>query len=122
MSEERHAALGIHRLDDADELHTRGQVARRAKIVAAVVLILLALGAARTVISRMSNDRALEQGTAERAKLYVKVTSPTAGGAGRSLSLPGTLQGYVQSPIAARANGYLKRWYKDIGSRVQKGD
>jgi RND family efflux transporter MFP subunit len=36
--------------------------------------------------------------------------------------LPGTLQGFVQSPIAARASGYLKRWYKDIGSRVEKGE
>jgi RND family efflux transporter MFP subunit len=38
------------------------------------------------------------------------------------LSLPGTLQGFVQSPIAARASGYLRRWYKDIGSRVEKGE
>src|SRR6185436_1809663 len=41
---------------------------------------------------------------------------------GRTLSLPGTLQGFVQAPIAARANGYVKRWYKDIGSRVKKGE
>jgi RND family efflux transporter MFP subunit len=38
------------------------------------------------------------------------------------LQLPGTLQGAVQAPIAARASGYLKRWYKDIGSRVEKGE
>ena len=86
------------------------------------MLILLALGAARTVISRMSNSRALEDGTAERAKVYVKVASPNSGAAGQTLSLPGTLQGFVQSPISARASGYLKRWYKDIGSRVEKGD
>ena len=28
----------------------------------------------------------------------------------------------MQSPISARASGYLKRWTKDIGSRVQKGE
>src|ERR1700683_1025715 len=38
------------------------------------------------------------------------------------LILPGTLQSYVESPIYARTNGYLKKWYKDIGSRVNKGD
>ena len=86
------------------------------------LLILLALGAARTVISRMSNSRALEEGTAERAKHYVKVAAPKPGDAGQTLSLPGTLQGFVQSPIAARASGYLKSWYKDIGSRVEKGE
>jgi multidrug efflux pump subunit AcrA (membrane-fusion protein) len=36
--------------------------------------------------------------------------------------LPGTLQGYVESPIYARSSGYLLRWHKDIGSRVAKGE
>ena len=36
--------------------------------------------------------------------------------------LPGTLQAYVESPIYARTNGYLKAWYHDIGSRVNKGE
>jgi RND family efflux transporter MFP subunit len=36
--------------------------------------------------------------------------------------LPGTLQAYVESPIYARTNGYLKKWYHDIGSSVKKGD
>ena len=42
-------------------------------------------------------------------------------GGGQTLALPGTLQGFVQAPIAARASGYLKRWTKDIGSRVAEG-
>ncbi|MEO8753338.1 MAG: efflux RND transporter periplasmic adaptor subunit [Casimicrobiaceae bacterium] len=102
--------------------HQRAGVVRGTKILVAVVLVLLALGAARTVVSRMSNSRALEEGTIERAKVYVKVAVPKAGEAGQNLALPGTLQGFVQSPIAARANGYLRRWYKDIGSRVEKGE
>lgn len=28
----------------------------------------------------------------------------------------------MQSPISARASGYLKRWTRDIGSRVEKGE
>jgi len=32
------------------------------------------------------------------------------------------MQAYVESPIYARTNGYLKKWYRDIGSRVQKGE
>ena len=35
---------------------------------------------------------------------------------------PGTLKPYVESPIYARTNGYLKKWYKDIGSHVEKGE
>ena len=123
MTEQRHAALGIHMEtpDDADLLKRR-QLARRGKLIALVVLVLLALGAGRTIFSRMANARALEAGTEERAKQYVKTALPKAGGAGQALALPGTLQGFVQAPISARSSGYLKRWTKDIGSRVEKGE
>ncbi len=124
MSEERHSTLGIHAVDSGDEgeLLKRRQIVRRARIVTVVVLVVLLVGAGRTVLSRMSSARNLEAGTAERAKQYVKTTMPKASGAGQTLALPGTLQGFVQSPIAARASGYLRRWYKDIGSRVEKGE
>ena len=95
---------------------------RRAKIVMIVVLLALAVGAARTMMSRSSNARALEAGTAEQAKTYVKVGTPTVGGAGGTIQLPGSLQGAMQSPIAARAAGYVKRLTKDIGARVEKGE
>jgi RND family efflux transporter MFP subunit len=97
-------------------------VARRAALLAVVVVLLLAVGAARTLFSRASNARALEATSAAQAKQYVKVTTPQAGGAATTLSLPGSLQGSVQAPIAARASGYLKRWTRDIGSRVKKGE
>ena len=96
--------------------------ARRLQIITAVVLLLLAAGAARTLISRAANAKALEAGTAERARVYVKTTFAQRNTAGQTLALPGTLQGAVQSPIAARSSGYLKRWTKDIGARVEKGD
>jgi RND family efflux transporter MFP subunit len=98
------------------------RIIRGARIAMVAVLVLLAIGAGRTVMSRASNARTLETGTAERAKIYVKTTLPVSDATGQTLALPGSLQGFVQSPIAARANGYLKRWTKDIGSRVQKGE
>ena len=100
----------------------RRRVGRVTRIVVAVVLIVLALGAARTVISRMATGRALEQATSDHALMYVQTATPKASDTGPTLSLPGTLQGYVQSPIAARASGYLRKWYKDIGSKVEKGE
>jgi RND family efflux transporter MFP subunit len=127
VTEQRHAALGIHAGSateggDAAELLKRRQIVRRAKLVTAVVLVLLAVGAGRTVMSRMSTAKTLESDTTEQAKIYVRTAAPKTNQAGQTLALPGTLQGYVQSPIAARASGYLRRWYKDIGSRVQKGE
>jgi RND family efflux transporter MFP subunit len=130
MTEQRHAALGIHAADPGespDAIHLadplqRKLVARRIRLLTIAVLLLLALGAGRTVISRMGTAKALEAGTAERAKQYVKTALPKTAEAGQTLALPGTLQGFVQSPIAARAAGYLRRWTKDIGARVEKGE
>jgi RND family efflux transporter MFP subunit len=95
---------------------------RRAKILTVAAVALLVLLGGRTVFSRISNARTLEANAQERNKLYVRVARPNASGAGLTLALPGTLQGYVQAPIAARASGYLKRWHKDIGSRVKQGE
>jgi RND family efflux transporter MFP subunit len=128
MTEQRHAALAIHPLTAEDgggephELLKRRQMARRARIAVWIVLVLLVIGGARTVFLRMTNARALEAGATERAAQYVKTAQPKTPATGQTLSLPGTLQGYVQSPISARASGYLRRWTKDIGSRVEKGE
>ncbi|VTU15745.1 Multidrug transporter MdtA [Variovorax sp. SRS16] len=127
MSEQRHAGLAIHpiELDEDGEHHAllkRRQIVRRTRIAVLIVVVLLAIGAARTIFVRIANARALEAGTTERAAQYVKTARPQTAGEGQTLALPGTLQGFVQSPISARASGYLKRWTKDIGSRVQKGE
>ena len=127
MTEQRHAALGIHSIDpsandDHGVLLKRQQVVRRTKWITVIVLILLALGAGRTVFSRIANAKALETGTAERAIQYVKTTVAKGSDASQTIALPGTLQGQVQSPISARSSGYLKRWTKDIGAKVEKGE
>ncbi|MFZ0737601.1 MAG: efflux RND transporter periplasmic adaptor subunit [Candidatus Acidiferrales bacterium] len=41
-------------------------------------------------------------------------------GAG-DIVLPGNVQAYLETPIYARTNGYLKKWYVDIGGRVKQG-
>ena len=124
MSEERHSPLAIHPIpeDESAELLHRRQIIRRSKQVAVVALVILALGAGRTVISRVSNDKALEAGVTERNQNYVKTTLVNVSQSAQTIALPGSLQGYVQSPIYARAAGYVKRWHKDIGSRVTRGE
>ena len=126
MTEQRHAALGIHAGSasdtDANDLLRRRQIVRRTRILTVVVLLLLAIGAGRTIMSRMANARVLEAGAAEQAIQYVKTTTPKSSAVGQDVVLPGTLQGFVQAPISARSSGYLKRWTKDIGSKVAKGE
>jgi RND family efflux transporter MFP subunit len=124
MSDERHSGLGqqLPHADSDSDLLKRRQLLRRARIGVVVVVVLLGAGAARTIFSRMANANTLETVAAAADKTYVRTTTPKAGGAGQELVLPGTLQGHTQSPVAARASGYLKRWTSDIGSRVKKGD
>jgi RND family efflux transporter MFP subunit len=38
-----------------------------------------------------------------------------------TLILPGNVTAFIDSPIYARTDGYLDRWYFDIGARVKKG-
>jgi len=124
MTETRHASLVLHPVESEGEhidLLKRRQIIRRTQIAAVAVLLLLALGAGRTVVGRLANAKALEATTADNARQYVKVASPRQAQKGQLLTLPGTLQGYVQVPIAARSSGYLKRWTQDIGARVAKG-
>jgi RND family efflux transporter MFP subunit len=52
----------------------------------------------------------------------VVVVHPIAEKPDEELLLPGSLQAFTESPIYARTNGYLLRWYRDIGSRVNKGE
>jgi len=35
--------------------------------------------------------------------------------------LPGTIRAFIDAPINARVNGYLKRWFVDIGAPVRAG-
>ncbi|MES1264501.1 MAG: efflux transporter periplasmic adaptor subunit, partial [Variovorax sp.] len=122
MTEQRHAALGLHPVADDGELLKRRQIVRRTRLLVVAVLVLLGVGTARVVWVRLANASALETSAALHATQYVKTALPRQAGAGQTLALPGTLQGFVQSPISARASGYLKRWTKDIGASVQKGE
>ena len=91
---------------------------RIAAVLAVVFLVLAIIG----LVSRFSERRALAKETETLAVTTVAVIHPKAEPPQQELVLPSTLQAYTESPIYARTNGYLLKWYKDIGSRVQKGD
>ncbi|MGB7622814.1 MAG: efflux RND transporter periplasmic adaptor subunit, partial [Terriglobia bacterium] len=40
----------------------------------------------------------------------------------QELVLPGNMQPFIESPIYARTNGYLKKWTHDIGAHVKTGE
>src|SRR4029077_13594436 len=74
------------------------------------------------VTQRMTERKALAQQTEQMAVPFVSVIRATPMNADSEMVLPGTLKPNVESPLYARTNGYLKKWYKDIGSHVEKGE
>src|SRR6201996_7477054 len=123
MTEKTHASLAIPARDteDGHALPPRHQEWKRAKIAIWIVLVLLALGALRTGVADILQNRSVAETTQQNALQYVNVVTPKqADGSGNTL-LPGTLRGYVESPIFARSTGYLLHWYVDIGAHVKQG-
>src|SRR5690348_8460144 len=80
-----------------------------AAALAVVFLVLAIVGLA----SRFSEKRALAKETEALAVLNVAVIHPKVEPPQQDLVLPSTLQAYIESPIYARTNGYLLKWYKD---------
>lgn len=95
---------------------------RRALMVVGVALLALVVAGAITLIGRVSHEKALAKETEQATVPTVAVVHPLAEKPDEELVLPGTLQAFEESPIYARTNGYLVRWYKDIGSRVNEGE
>src|SRR5271163_4005228 len=85
------------------------------------VVVLVILGAF-TLFQRRAQYQALAETTEALAIPSVAVIHPTSEVAQEDLVLPGTMQAYVESPIYARTNGYLQKWYHDMGSRVKQGE
>jgi RND family efflux transporter MFP subunit len=93
------------------------RVLRYSLIVAVIAVILAVWGVANRIHTRSE----LRKSTTQNAVLTVVTAKPQLSDAGNELVLPGIVQAYVESPIYARTNGYLKVWYTDIGARVHKG-
>ena len=96
--------------------------AGRGKILIGAVLLVLITAGAVTFLNRRSETDALAKETEAVSIPTVAVVRPQAEPGSDELILPGNLQAFEESPIFARTNGYLLRWYKDMGSKIQKGE
>jgi multidrug efflux system membrane fusion protein len=95
---------------------------RKALLAVGVILLLLIVGGLITAVVRIHNGNVLAKETEQESIPSVAVVHPVAEKPDEELVLPGTMQAYEESPIYARTNGYLLRWYKDIGSHVNQGE
>src|SRR5712691_5165866 len=101
--------------------HSHKKGGRLFIILFLVIIVLVAFGAL-TLFQRRTQYQALAKETEALAIPTVAVFHPATESGEEDLVLPGTMQAYVESPIYARTSGYLKKWYRDIGSRVRVGE
>ena len=94
---------------------------RKAILALTVVLVVAAVVAVAELIPRLRAGKTLKARTSDLALADVIVDKPKVGEPSQEIVLPGNMFAYVDSPIYARTDGYLDKWYFDIGARVRKG-
>ena len=93
------------------------RLTRIGQIVIALVLVGLLIGFVPRWISR----HRLLAATRADSTLTVDVVSPTVSKPDLGTPLPAEVVAFVQASIHARASGYLKNWFVDIGESVTNG-
>jgi RND family efflux transporter MFP subunit len=122
----------LPQIEDKDRPQTGGQsralndvaVGKRPHkrwVAPAIVLIVVAALLTWGIRSRVSARKTLNMETAQVARTAVSVVSPKRTAPAQEIVLPGNVQPFISSPIYARTNGYLKKWYVDIGAHVKQG-
>ena len=98
-----------------------GNSPRRRWLALAIALLAVAALLISGIWSRVRARTTLNAETAQTALPPVSVVSPKQTAPTDELILPGNVQPFITSPIYARTNGYLRKWYFDIGAHVKKG-
>ncbi len=92
---------------------------RHAAMIAAVLVV---VGAVAGLVPRWHRRAAARAQSLELAVQSVSVVRPAPGKPAAGLELVAEIKPLLESPIYARANGYIKRWLFDIGAQVKEGE
>ena len=98
-----------------------GKHSRKSWLILAIAAVVIAALVISGMWSRVKARTALNAETAQAAITAVSVVSPKQTVPSDEIILPGNVQPFINSPIYSRTNGYLKKWYFDIGTHVKKG-
>ena len=98
-----------------------GKRPRKAWLVLAIAVIAVVTLLVSGIWSRVKARTTLRAETAQAALPAVSVVSPKQTAPADEIILPGNVQPFITSPIYSRTNGYLKKWYFDIGAHVKQG-
>ena len=96
---------------------------RVGKVIFGLAVLLIVAGAVvfRGITTRARAAADVKTDTRDLAVPAVSLAQPKRGAPQEEIVLPGNIQAFIDAPIYARTNGYLKRWYVDIGGRVKDG-
>ena len=98
-----------------------GKRSRKSWLILTIVLVVVAALLISGILSRVKARTKLNAETAQVAIASVSVVSPQKTAPAQEIILPGNVQPFITSPIYSRTNGYLRKWYFDIGAHVKKG-
>ena len=91
----------------------------------ATVAIASAIFFAAVLVLGLAHQRSVRADLAaiagDRARTPVRVIHPQASSSEFGVTFPANIQAYIDTPIYARTNGYIKSWFVDIGARVERG-
>ena len=105
----------------ADPLHQPAGLSRGLVMVLLLAALVLAFLVYRGIAARKRASASLEHQTAASAVPTVAAVKPQVTNGAQEVVLPGNMQAFTDTPIWARASGYLKVWHVDIGAHVKRG-
>ncbi len=92
------------------------RTSKRGWLIAGAIVLVFAGIFVYGVVTRLSRGATVRAETAQMAVPSVSVVSPQRAAPSQEIVLPGNVQPFVSAPIYSRTNGYLRRWYADIGA------
>jgi RND family efflux transporter MFP subunit len=98
------------------------KASRKTWLAALAILGLVAAILFFGIRSRLKAQADLRTVADQMAVPSVSVVRPQRVAPSQEIILPGNIQPFISSPIYARTDGYLKKWYFDIGAHVKTGD
>lgn len=96
--------------------HPKIKITLKQVIAVLIMLVLLIMG------SRVWTAYQRQQTTLTDATPMVNTIRVLANTNNEVLLLPGNIRAWHEAPVYARANGYVKQWYVDIGAHVKQGE
>jgi RND family efflux transporter MFP subunit len=110
---------GIENTPSPDHRPERGQSHSWWIVILALIVVVVVVISG--IVPRKRAEANLATETRQMAIPTVTVVRAKRSAPTQEVVLPANVQAYIDSPIYARTNGYLKHWYSDIGAHVKEG-